>query len=81
MTPLIGGSDGNLHHYLVHAVRGGDVDLTMVAGRIVVEGGELLTADLHELIDRANLAVPDLFRRRAEWLSAHRVVNELKHTE
>ena len=78
MTPLLGGPGGNLHHNLVHAVRGGDVDLTMVAGRIVVDGGQLLTADLHELIGRANLAVPDLFRRRAAWLSAHRVVNELK---
>jgi 5-methylthioadenosine/S-adenosylhomocysteine deaminase len=78
MTPLLGGPEGNLHHNLVHAVRGGDVDMTMVAGRIVVEAGQLLTADLHELIDRANAAVPDLFRRRLEWLSAHRVVNELK---
>jgi len=80
MTPLLGGLDGNLHHNLVHAVQGGDVDMTMVAGQIVVDGGELLTADLRELIDRANAAVPELFRRRAEWLSAHRVVNELKQT-
>ena len=80
MTPLLGGLDGNLHHNLVHAVQGGDVDMTMVAGQIVVDGGELLTADLRELIDRANAAVPELFRRRAEWLSAHRVVNELKRT-
>jgi hypothetical protein len=79
MTPLLGGRDGNLHHNLVHAVQGGDVDMTMVAGRIVVDGGVLLTADLHELIGRLNAAVPDLFRRRGEWLSAHRVVNELKH--
>jgi 5-methylthioadenosine/S-adenosylhomocysteine deaminase len=78
MTPLLGGNDGNLHHNLVHAVQGGDVDMTMVAGRIVVDGGELLTADVHELIKRANDAVPDLFRRRAEWLSAHQVVNELQ---
>jgi 5-methylthioadenosine/S-adenosylhomocysteine deaminase len=53
--------------------------MTMVAGRMVVDGGELLTADLHELIGRANAAVPGLFRRRAAWLSDHRVVNELKH--
>ncbi len=37
----------------------------------------MLTANLGELIDRANTAVPDLFRRRQAWLSAHRVVNEL----
>ena len=77
MTPLLTGSDGNLHHNLVHAVQGGDVDLTMVAGKIVVENGRLLTADLRELIADANAAVPDLFRRRAEWLAKHRPVNEL----
>src|SRR5512136_697973 len=78
MTPLLTGPTGNLHHNLVHAVQGGDVDLTMVAGKIVVEGGQLLTADLHELIADANAAVPDLFRRRAEWLARHQPVNELQ---
>ena len=77
MTPLLGGADGNLHHNLVHAVQGGDVDMTMVAGKIVVEGGKLMTADLQELIQDENNAVPDLFRRRAEWLASHKPVNEL----
>ena len=77
MTPLLTGTDGNLHHNLVHAVQGGDVDLTMVDGKIVVEGGKLLTADLQQLIREANEAVPDLFRRRAEWLASHKTVNEL----
>lgn len=77
MTPLITGTDGNLHHNLVHAVQGGDVDLTMIAGKIVVEDGSLLTADLQELIRDMNEAVPDLFRRRAEWLASHQPVNEL----
>jgi 5-methylthioadenosine/S-adenosylhomocysteine deaminase len=79
LTPLIGGIEGNLHHNLVHAVQGGDVDLTMVAGKIVVEGGRLQTADLRTLIDAANAAVPDLFRRRTDWLAAHGSVNELLH--
>jgi len=78
MTPLLTGSAGNLHHNLVHAVQGGDVDLTMVAGKIVVEGGTLLTANLPALIADANAAVPDLFRRRAEWLASHKPVNELE---
>ncbi len=78
MTPLLTGPDGNLHHNLVHAVQGGDVDMTMVAGQIVVDGGQLLTADLQELIAAENAAVPDLFRRRAEWLAAHKPVNELR---
>jgi 5-methylthioadenosine/S-adenosylhomocysteine deaminase len=77
MTPLLTGTDGNLHHNLVHAVQGGDVDMTMVDGKIVVEGGKLLTADLQQLIREANEAVPDLFRRRAEWLASHEPVNEL----
>jgi 5-methylthioadenosine/S-adenosylhomocysteine deaminase len=80
LTPLLTGSGGNLHHNLVHAVQGGDVDLTMVAGNIVVENGQWLTANLHELIADANAAVPDLFRRRAEWLATHQPVNELKST-
>ena len=78
MTPLLTSSDGNLHHNLVHAVQGGDVDMTMVAGKIVVDGGKLLTADLQELIADANAAVPDLFRRRAEWLAEHKTVNALE---
>jgi 5-methylthioadenosine/S-adenosylhomocysteine deaminase len=77
MTPLLTGLNGNLHHNLVHAVEGGDVDMTMVAGQIVVDGGKLLTADLRSLLDDENKAVPDLFRRRTEWLAAHKPVNEL----
>lgn len=77
MTPFISGKNGNLHHNLVHAVQGGDVDMTIVAGQVVVEGGKLLTADLQELIRDANEAVPDLFRRRADWLSVHKPKNEL----
>ena len=78
MTPFISGKDGNLHHNLVHAVQGGDVDMTMVAGKIVVDQGRLVTADLRELIKAANSAVPDLFRRRAEWLAVHKPINELR---
>jgi len=51
--------------------------MTMVNGKIVVENGKLLTADLQELIRDMNEAVPELFRRRAEWLATHKSVNEL----
>lgn len=79
MTPLIGsGPDLNLHHNLVHAVRGGDVSLTMVAGRIVVDQGRLLSAELKTLIDRVNALVPGLFARRAEWLRANAVRHGLQ---
>ncbi|CAG9201991.1 Cytosine deaminase [Paraburkholderia tropica] len=78
MTPLLGGADGNLHHNLVHAVQGGDVTMTMVAGRIVVDDGRLCTGDLPSLIDEVNRAVPDLFRRRAQWLREHGTVDALR---
>lgn len=71
LTPLFGGIDGNLHHNLVHAVRGSDVDLTMVAGRIIVEDGDLKTADMRDLIGRVQSVVPGLFFRRAAWLAGH----------
>lgn len=72
MTPLIGkGEFFNLHYNLVHAVNGGDVDLTMVDGKVVVEGGELKTADLQELIANVNARVPGLFERRRQFLTEH----------
>lgn len=72
MTPLIpAGALANLHHNLVHAVRGGDVDFSMIDGRIVVDGGRLLTAEMPDLIAAVHAAVPDLFRRRSAWLDAN----------
>ncbi|MAP64704.1 MAG: cytosine deaminase [Microbacterium sp.] len=72
MTPFLpAGGYANIHHNLVHAVRGSDVDMTMVAGEIVVQGGRLVTADVDELIARVRTLVPGLFERRQEWLDAH----------
>ena len=76
-----GGSQDIEHHNLVHAVQGGDVDMTIVDGKIIVENGKLLTANLQELIADMNQAVPDLFRRRAAWLAEHQSVNALKRKE
>jgi 5-methylthioadenosine/S-adenosylhomocysteine deaminase len=69
MTPLFGDNYFNIHHNLVHAVRGGDVDLTMVDGRIIAEDGSLKTADLKSLIARVHDVVPGLFARRAAFLA------------
>lgn len=70
MTPVFAeGPYFNLHHNLVHAVRGSDVALTMVDGKIVVEDGELKTADLKEIIDEVHRVAPGLFSRRAAWLA------------
>lgn len=75
MTPLLTGRYLNLHHNLVHAVQGGDVAMTMVAGKMVVEGGHLKTASLNQLMAQANAAVPGLFARREAWLAGHRAVS------
>ena len=70
MTPLFGdGPWANLHHNLVHAVRGGDVALTMVSGQVLVEDGVLRTADLRAIIAEARRAAPPLFARRAAYLA------------
>lgn len=68
MTPLIAGRDGNLHHNIVHAVQGGDVDMTMVNGAIIAENGLLKTADIQTLIAEVNHLAPGLFDRRDLWL-------------
>jgi 5-methylthioadenosine/S-adenosylhomocysteine deaminase len=70
MTPVF--DDGpyfNLHHNLVHAVRGGDVSMTMVDGRILVEDGVLKTANMQEIIAEVHRVAPDLFARRAAFLA------------
>ncbi|MFD5650900.1 amidohydrolase family protein [Streptomyces sp. NPDC127039] len=69
-TPLIAdGKYANVHHNLVHAVRGSDVAMTVVAGSVVVRDGALVTADLPEIVDRAAGVVPGLFERRSAWLA------------
>jgi 5-methylthioadenosine/S-adenosylhomocysteine deaminase len=78
MTPLLGGDGGNLLPNIVHAVRGGDVDMTMVQGRILVEDGVLLSADMRSLIAEANRVVTPLFERRRTWLDGHRIVHGLR---
>jgi 5-methylthioadenosine/S-adenosylhomocysteine deaminase len=73
MTPLlVSHNGGNLHHNIVHAVQGGDVDFTMVDGKILVEGGRLLTAHMPDLIAGIHAVVPALFARRAAWLGANK---------
>lgn len=70
MTPVFAeGPYFNLHHNIVHAVRGGDVSMTMVDGRIVVDDGVLKTADLKEIIAEVHKVAPGLFARRAAFLA------------
>ncbi len=72
MTPLLGGEYFNLHHNLVHAVQGGDVAMTMVDGKIIVDDGKLQTANMPDLIEQVHAVVPDLFARRTRYLSANK---------
>src|SRR5207245_2582435 len=66
MTPLFGdGRYFNLQHNLVHAVRGGDVAMTMVDGQILVEDGVLKTADLSEINADIRKLAPGHFARPA----------------
>jgi 5-methylthioadenosine/S-adenosylhomocysteine deaminase len=53
----------------VHAVRGGDVAMTMVEGKVLVEDGILKTADLSAIIARIHDIAPGHFARRAEFLA------------
>jgi 5-methylthioadenosine/S-adenosylhomocysteine deaminase len=72
MTPLFGeGPYFNLQHNLVHAVRGGDVAMTMVDGQIIVEDGVLKTGDVKAIIADIHAMAPAHFARRAEWLAAN----------
>ncbi|WP_227519436.1 amidohydrolase family protein [Marinobacter sp. ANT_B65] len=73
MTPFIpSGALQNLHHNLVHSVLGGDVAMTMVAGRILAENQILLSGDMGEYIDHANQAADRLLTRRDRWLASNR---------
>jgi 5-methylthioadenosine/S-adenosylhomocysteine deaminase len=70
MTPLFGdGPYFNLQHNLVHAVRGSDVAMTMIDGKVVVEDGVLKTADLGDIIAEVRRVAPGLFARRAAFLA------------
>lgn len=73
MTPFIAtGPLRNLHYNLVHSVLGGDVKMTMVAGRILAEDQTLLTGDLPSFIDEANNAAVRLLTRRDDWLAGQK---------
>jgi 5-methylthioadenosine/S-adenosylhomocysteine deaminase len=70
MTPFFAeGEHMNLHHNVVHAVRGSDVAMVMVDGRVVVEEGRLVAADLSEIIAEVRRLAPGHFTRRGAWLA------------
>lgn len=73
MTPFIpDGEFMNLHHNIVQAAQGGDVEMVMVNGQTVVDGGVLLTGDPSAYAVELERACHDLLARRGAWLKANR---------
>ncbi len=60
-----------VYSHLVYAARGSDVSTVIVNGRIVVEGGRILTVDENEVMERAR-AFGDRIREVAERVRSHR---------
>lgn len=70
LTPFFAdGPYANIHHNLVHAVRGSDVEMVMVDGRVVVDNGALVAGDLADILATVSDLAPGLFARRAAWLA------------
>lgn len=73
MTPLMTGEFFNLHHNLVYAVQGGDVDWVMCDGKEVVKDKQLLNASLPDIRAEVQALATALFQRRGNWLKNHQV--------
>jgi 5-methylthioadenosine/S-adenosylhomocysteine deaminase len=64
----------HLTHQLVYCETGGAVDTVLVGGRMVVQGGQVLTVDEAALRDKAQVAADRLREaNRGEWESANRL--------
>jgi 5-methylthioadenosine/S-adenosylhomocysteine deaminase len=64
-TPLLHGDDFNAVAHLVFSASGHDVDQVWVDGRLLVEGGRVLTVDASAVREQAQAAAEELFNRRA----------------
>jgi 5-methylthioadenosine/S-adenosylhomocysteine deaminase len=63
-TPLLHGTDFNVPAHLVFSTSGDDVDRVWVDGKLLVEGGTLLSADAESIRTRAQEAAEELFELR-----------------
>lgn len=63
-TPLLHGTDFNAAAHLVFSSTGQDVDHVWVDGRLLVEGGKVLSVDAEAVRERAQAAAEELFERR-----------------
>jgi 5-methylthioadenosine/S-adenosylhomocysteine deaminase len=64
-TPVLHGEDFNAAAHLVFSSSGADVDHVWVDGRLLVEGGRVLSVDVEEVRKRGQAAAEELFERRA----------------
>ena len=62
-TPLMPGSAEHVYSHLVFAANGSCVDTTIVDGRVVMQGREILTVDEDEVIREANRAFREVEAR------------------
>jgi 5-methylthioadenosine/S-adenosylhomocysteine deaminase len=63
-TPVLHGEDFNVPAHLVFSSSGLDVDHVWVDGRLLVEGGKVLSVDVDSVRGRAQEAAEELFARR-----------------
>jgi 5-methylthioadenosine/S-adenosylhomocysteine deaminase len=68
-TPLLRGDDFNAAAHLVFSTGAADVDHVWVDGRLLVDGGRVLSVDTEQVRLRAQNAAEELFRRRAALTS------------
>ncbi len=68
-TPLLHGEHFNAAAHLVFSSSGQDVDHVWVDGRLLVEGGRVLSVDVEEVRAEGQRAAEELFERRAKVLA------------
>ena len=64
-TPVLHGDDFNVVAHLVFSSAAADVDHVLVDGRLLVDGGRVVSVDVEDVRARGQAAAEELFRRRA----------------
>ncbi len=68
LRPIHFGEYANIYQNLVYSSPGNAVDTVLVDGQVVVEGGELKTLDLGEIIEEHGRRSADLLERRKSYI-------------
>ena len=66
---MLHGDDFNVAAHLVFSATGADVDDVWVDGRLLVDGGAVLSVDADAVRDQAQAAAEELFERRRAVLA------------